>query len=762
LFRVKLLATLLLVALPVGCGSGSDVTEQDTVPAAPPQKAAVETAPKAAAPTRSRPTNVLLITLDTTRADALGAYGQALPSSPNIDRLAREGVVFEQTIVSNPETLPSHASLFTGRFPFAHGVRSNSGYVLPDSSQTLAEILRTEGHATAAEISALVMNPQTQIAQGFEQVRDPDSPGVQHKRVRYGDGPEREVPTRVAADISRRGIEFLRRHRAEPFFLWLHYFDPHVPYSAPGRFNIRIPSSPYHAEVASADEEIGRVIDAVVELGLRDDTVVVLTSDHGEGLGEHGELTHSYFTYQSTMRVPLIFWGPKSFAQGARVESLVRNVDIAPTLLDLLGVEVPEPMQGVSLAPLLFGKSDGVDLLAYGESIELAKTFAVAPLRFVARGRFKYVHKVVPALYDLEADPGETTNVAAEHPEVVARLSAELAALLASGQGANAEAQTAVDAQTRARLEALGYVVGAPEGELEANIDDLEVSGIDAAEMIDDVETMGRIHALLGREDRVRALPLLEGLRTRHPQSTHLLTMHAGLMFDLARKDEAIALYRECIERDAHDLDSRQRLAHLLHEAGRVDDAVQLLLDVLELDQCADTVWSSLNDWLLASRRFVDRVDALGRAVAACPDSAATLNNLAWALATSPDAAARDGARAVEVAKRALDELGREDPAYLDTLAAAYAEAGDHGQAMRTEERAIEVLERAGAPAAAIEAFRATLEQLRAKKPVRDPAGNTNPPGAANGWNAAMIVIAGTIEIDPAQRRCFEVSRGLV
>ncbi len=732
MFRMKLLAALWVAVLPIACGTGSDDASPGAVPASSPSSPAVEPAPKAMSAAASRPTNVLLITLDTTRADALGAYGQTLPSSPHIDRLAREGVVFEQAIASNPETLPSHATLFTGRFPFAHGVRSNSGYVLPGSSLTLAEILRSAGHATAAEIAALVMNAQTQIAQGFAQVRDPDSPGVERKRVRYGDGPEREVPTRVAADISRRGIEFLRRHRDRPFFLWLHYFDPHVPYSAPGRFNARIPSSPYHAEVASADEEIGRVIEAVEGLGLRDSTVVVLTSDHGEGLGEHGELTHSYFTYQSTMRVPLIFWGPKSFASGKRVTSLVRNADIAPTLLDLLEVEVPEPMQGVSLEELLLGRGDGVDLLAYGESIELAKTFAVAPLRFVARGRYKYVHKVEPALYDLQADPGETTNVAAEHPEVVAQLEGELEALLSGSGGVAADAQTAVDAETRTRLEALGYVVGAPEGDLEGNIDDLDVTGVDAGEMIDDVETMGRIHALLGRADHTRALPLLEGLRARHPQSLHLLAMHARLMVDLARKDEAVALYRKCVERDAHDLESRQQLAHLLHEAGRADDAVQLLVAVLELDQCADTVWSSLNDWLAASRRFVDRVDVLGRAVAACPDSAATLNNLAWALATSPDAAARDGVRAIEVAERALEALGRNEPAYLDTLAAAYAEAGDYEQATRTEERAIKVLERAGAPAPAIAGFRTTLERLRVRQPVRDPAENTNPQASPN------------------------------
>jgi len=689
---------------------------------APPTKVDRATGVPSGEPAPPRPKNLVLITLDTARADALGAYGQALPSSPQIDRLAREGVVFEQAITSNPETLPSHATLFTGRFPFGHGVRSNSGYVLPEASETLAESLRDAGYATAAEVSALVMNAQTRITQGFSRVRDPDSPGVELKRVRYGDGPMQEVPTRVASDISRRGIEFIRRHRDEPFFLWLHYFDPHVPYSAPPRFNTRIPSSPYHAEVASADEEIGRVIEAIEGLGLREDTWLVLTSDHGEGLGDHGELTHSYFTYQSTMRVPLIFWGPKALRKGKRVASLVRSADVAPTLLELLGEQVPAAMQGESLRALLLGEATQIDLLAYGESIELTKTFAVAPLRFVARGKWKYVHKVAPALYDLEQDPGETRNLAAEHPEVVARLAAELAALIASGRDGRTEAEAAVDDETRARLEALGYVVGSSEAVIAGDIDDLAVSGIDAAAMVADVETIGRVHALLGREDYARALPLVEALRARHPTSAHLLGMHARLALDLARNLEAIALFREALAIDPGHLEDRQRLAHLLRAEGRTDEAVEVLRGSLEREECSDTVFSALNDWLAASGRFVERVEVLERASGLCPESASTLNNLAWALATSPDPAARSGTRAVQWARRALAVRGADDPAFLDTLAAAYAEAGDFPEAIRIEERALAVLSRAGAPPEVTAAFERTLAGFRAHEPVRDPA----------------------------------------
>ncbi len=702
----------------LACGPGSSdlAPKESSAPAAQsslPPPAALPQPP-------ARPSNLLLITVDTTRADALGAYGQPLDTSPEIDRLAREGVLFERAIASNPETLPSHSTLFTGRFPFAHGVRSNSGYVLPEQSVTLAEILAAAGFVTAAEVAALVMNPTTQIGQGFASYRDPDSPGVTLKKVEYVEAPEAELSIRVASDISRHGIDFIRTHRTRPFFLWLHYFDPHVPYSAPGNFNAKLPESPYHAEIASADSQIGRVIEELERLGLRDDTLVVLTSDHGEGLGEHGELTHSYFVYQSTMRIPLIFWGPRLLKQGTRVASVVRNADVAPTVLDLLGLPIVADMQGVSLRPLLTGETKEMALPAYGESIELAKVFAISPLRFVVEGRWKYIHKVNPELYDLVADPGELTNVAAANPEVVARLLSRLEDILAQANPASQDARAEVDAATRARLEALGYLVAPTGSALEGGIDDLAVSGRDPADLTHDVSEMGHVSSFLGREEYERALSVLVSLRERHPKSNHLLTLHAKLMLDLKRPREAIVLFRESLERDPRGLEDRQNLALLLEETGRLGEAIDVLLETLELGQCQDTVWSSLNAGLARQERYVERVSVLRRATELCADSSETLNNYAWALATSPDPRARDGARAVEAARRAVELVGQPQPAYLDTLAAAHAEAGNWAEAERVEAEALRMLERAGAPEAVRASFRASLERIRARQPQRD------------------------------------------
>jgi arylsulfatase A-like enzyme len=276
----------------------------------------------------SGPLNVLVVTLDTTRADALGAYGQSLPVSPRIDAMAADGVLFEQAVASVPSTLPSHSTLFTGKQPYAHGVRSNGGYRLSDANLTLAEVLRTRGYRTHAEIAAPVLASKTQLDQGFDDYRDPKASRSILELLDRNRGGWLGGAQRPADEISRNGIEFLRESVGSPFLLWLHYFDPHVPHDPPEPFKSQVPASDYHAEIRRADHHVGLVLDELERLGLRERTIVVLTADHGEGLDEHDEETHSFFVYDTTMRVPLVFWGAAAIPRGRRVASLVRLVDV--------------------------------------------------------------------------------------------------------------------------------------------------------------------------------------------------------------------------------------------------------------------------------------------------------------------------------------------------------------------------------------------------------------------------------------------------
>jgi len=666
--------------------------------------------------------NVVLITVDTTRADALGAYGQPLDSSPYIDRMAKQGVLFERAVTSNPETLPSHATLFTGKFPFAHGVRANAGYVLSDENETLAEILKAAGYRTSAQVAAKVLNETTQIQQGFGRYTTPDSPGVVLKTVQYSGGTNRkfEVPIRVASDITKKGVDFIRTHREREFFLWLHYFDPHVPYSAPAHFNDRIPSSPYHAEIASADRQIGVLLEQIERMGLRENTLVILTSDHGEGLGEHDELTHSYFVYQTTMHVPLIFWGPSRLVEGKRVKASVRTADVAPTVLDMLGLPTPDGLDGESLEQALVGNSDEVDRIAYGESIEVTKVFATSPLRIIVDGRWKYIHKVVPLLFDLDADPGELTNVASENPEVLERLRAHLKKMLAEAVPAPDNASAPIDDETRARLEALGYLAGPTDTRSVERLDTFELSGKDPDEKAGDIVLLGRISAFITRKEWALALDLIDRLLENNAESAHIHSLRSKVLVDFERPAEAAKSLKRVVELDPLNLEDRQILAKILDEEGRRGEAIDVLLEVLPLGQCSDTVWSSLNGWLLTEHRYADRVSMLAEATSRCPDSSDTLNNYAWALATSPDDETRDGALAVETALRASKLHGAPDPAYLDTLAAAYAEAGDFERARRTEAKAIQLLESQGYPRQVVDAFRANLAEFEAGRAIRE------------------------------------------
>jgi len=271
--------------------------------------------------------NVVMITLDTTRADALGSYGQRRPITPNLDRLAAEGTQFLQCVSSAPSTVPSHSTLFTARHPFVHGARANAGYVLADENTTLAEVLSARGYLTSAEIAAPVIGEHTQLGQGFDRYRDLESQDIQRKTIQVLDGEGQravEVDEREADDITRFGLRFLKENQNEKFFLWLHYFDAHQPYSPPVRFYETWSESPYHSEIQYIDEQIDRILKRIEGLGLRERTLVVIVGDHGEAMGEHGEKTHVYFVYDSTMRVPLLFWGA-TVPRGLKVESLVRN-----------------------------------------------------------------------------------------------------------------------------------------------------------------------------------------------------------------------------------------------------------------------------------------------------------------------------------------------------------------------------------------------------------------------------------------------------
>jgi len=401
--------------------------------ASPPAPAAHD----AAAPAVRR---VVLITIDTLRADRVGAYGHAAAHTPTLDALAREGVRFERAFATAPITLPSHASLLTGRYPPGHGARHN-GMAVDATVPTLATAFKAAGFATAAFVSAFPLDRRFGLARGFDTYDD------QLPRGALG----RPLNERPGADTSARASAWLQAHRTGPVFLWVHFFDPHAPYGDPT--TSRSASQRYDDEVETADREAGRVLAVLGDD--RASTLIVAAADHGEAFGEHGEIGHSLFVYDTTLRVPLVIRGP-SVPPGTVVQDDVSLVDVAPTLLALAGVPALDA-DGRSLVPALGGQAVGARSI-YAESFAPLFDFGWAGLRTVREGAWKYIAAPRPELFDVARDPGESANQLAADPQRAARMAASTARW--SPEEPTAAAAVAQNAEAVRRLQSLGYAGG--------------------------------------------------------------------------------------------------------------------------------------------------------------------------------------------------------------------------------------------------------------------------------------------------------------
>jgi arylsulfatase A-like enzyme len=703
-------AARLLACLLLGVGAGCGADEDSRLPGASSDPAPVTSV-----------RNVILITMDTTRADALGAYGQVLPATPRIDRMASEGLRFAQVVTSSPSTLPSHSTILTGKQPYAHGVRSNTGYVLADDNLTLAEALQEHGYRTAAEIAAPVLDRRTLLNQGFESSRDTMSPGIQRKRIRAVTGSDEEsirLDERTASDITLRAIQFLDSYREDKFFLWLHYFDPHQTHTPPAEYRAQLPESPYHAEILFVDQEIGRLLDTVKSLGLKENTLVVLTADHGESLSEHGETDHSMLAYDSTMRVPLVLWGPTLLGEGSVVESLVRTVDIAPTILDLLNLPPLADVQGVSLAPLITGEARDLQLTGYGESIE-PMLFEASPIRFVREGDWKYLHKVNPELYNLREDPGELDDVAAEKPLIVERLRSKLRALIARPATSSSRGRVPIDAATQEQLQALGYLAAAPPPDVEETMASLELVGLDPLEVLEDFEGMARATGAFKLRRYGEAIERYRYLWDKYHHAQFGLRIAESLIA-LGRFREVDDLIEESLARSPSDSGYLTKLAHLVFKAGRFDESETLLRAILTADRCSSKARILAAYLAFFRRSYGEQIEILRIGAEECAGSSELRNLLAYALATSPDADQRDGERAVKLAVEVVENDPAPHAGHLDTLAAALAEVGDFEDAVAHSKRAIDLERRSGELSQA-SVYREHLERFEASQPLRDP-----------------------------------------
>lgn len=504
--------------------------------------------------------NVLLITIDTLRADALGSYG-GRARTPRLDQLAAAGARYSFAHAHAVMTLPSHASILTGRYPFEHGARDNAGFRLDDSAVTLAELARQRGMATGAFVGAFPLERQFGLAQGFDVYEDTSG--------RTSAVSDFALAERPAPEVVGGALSWIRQQQ-RPWLAWVHVFEPHSPYAAPAPYRQEYANDAYAGEVAYVDSALAPLLEAARSSARR--TLVVVTSDHGEGLGDHGEATHGVFAYESTLRVPLIVAQvgggeePASTSRGAVFDSPVRHVDILPTIAALAQLAAPAELPG---RPLPLDREDTEPRASYFEALHPMLTRGWAPLTGALDGREKYIDLPVPELYDLATDAREQQNLAAGASERARTMTARLAQFGARLPGAAAGEH----ADVRARLQSLGYLSGsAPRKATYTEEDDPKrLIALDGLMM----EGIRLHHA--GRS--AEAIAAFEGVISKRPDMVLAYRHLAFVQWESGRANDAITTLRRALAVSGRSLETEVRLGTYLAESGNPAAAVEVLED---------------------------------------------------------------------------------------------------------------------------------------------------------------------------------------
>jgi choline-sulfatase len=548
-----------------------------------------------------RPLNLVVVTIDTLRPDHLRCYGYQKIETPNIDGIARTGVLFENAVTETPLTPPSHASIFTGLNPTAHHVRNTGGFVLPSSTTTLATILQQQGWDTAAFISSAVLKKFFGFNQGFGVYDDQMPKPKGHEFI--------EDAERRAGDTVDHALGWLAAQSGKPFFLWVHVYDPHAPYQPPSPYKEQYKDRLYDGEIAYADHELGRLFDAIRKKYPADQTLIAILSDHGESLGEHGEFTHGVFLYDSTLRIAFLLAGPGVRA-GMRVKEQARAIDFLPTILDLMGGRAPVSVQGASLKPYFQGRDAGT-AVSYAETLYPKINMGWAELRAIRTNHWKYIRAPKPELYDLSQDAAETSNVIQSHAAEVQRFEAQLRAVIGSN-GAEKVETAMVDRRTLDQLQSLGYTSGFTarsydltgqgadpkdrRGILKLMDAAAERPGVPVSQRVDllrqalsEDATNPILYYLLGANYEKagrygEAMKLYSTAIHNGIESGRLHSRIADLLVRSGKKDEAIPEYEKAAQLNPADAESQANLATAYLEKGRLGDAERVYKWVLTTD----------------------------------------------------------------------------------------------------------------------------------------------------------------------------------
>ena len=545
--------------------------------------------------------NVLLITVDTLRADAVGSG-----VTPWIDRLGTAGVRFSHAYAHNVVTLPSHANILSGRLPTEHGVRDNAGFRFPASLDTLATILKARGYRTGAFVSAFPVESRFGLARGFDEYDDRFADAARPAfLVQERSGPETIASAKRWIDSRNEG----------PWFCWVHLYEPHYPYAPPPAIAARFGSG-YRGDVAAADAALQPLLDSILAAGRDGRTLVVLTSDHGESLGEHGEATHGVFAYEAVLKVPLVIYQPRLAPPGV-IDTPARHIDLLPTILDAVEIESPPTLPGRTLLPAMTRSREITSAPIYFEALSASLSRRWAPLDGVVIDSMKYIELPIPELYDLKNDPHELSNLAASSPARAEELRSKLQQL----RGARADSKpTSESAETRERLRSLGYVAGsasAPRARYTEADDPKRLIGYDA-----------RLQEIVGQYlagDLDGALVRCRALDRERPDMPLTLYHLAHLEREKGNLDAAIDALRQAVAIVPDNAETVAMLGAYLTQAGRAPEAIALLDPFARRESVDAEILTSRALALAKVRRFDEAVAALSRASSVDPSNARLL-----------------------------------------------------------------------------------------------------------------------------------------
>jgi arylsulfatase A-like enzyme/Tfp pilus assembly protein PilF len=634
---------------------------------------------KSAAP--SRP-NVILLTIDTLRADRLGCYGYRGVQTPGIDAIAAEGILFKTAVAQVPLTLPSHCTILTGTYPTFHQVRDNVGYRLDASKTTLAEMLKPLGYRTAAFVGAYVLNSRFGLNQGFDTYDD-----VAAARESAAGLVNLNSVERRAGEVIDHAIRWIRGKTGSPFFAWIHLFDPHDPYDPPLPFKSMYRANPYDGEIAYVDQQVGRLTAFLKSEDLYGSSLILLVGDHGESFGEHGEYTHGFFVYDTTLLVPLIVKMPGAAGQVRVVGQQVRTVDVAPTILQILGAPAAPEVQGAGMLGLLLGRKSDVSREAYSETYYPLQ-FGWSPLRSLRLPEAKYISAPRPELYDLKQDPAEISNSLQSNAALANGMKERLGRLesvYSDRRSAQAGGNLPVEPDELEKLAALSYVGGVLSagsravnfGKLPDPKDRLPIfqliseAGRDAARgrygqailnlqrVTADDPAVAAAWMLLGRchyaqkayEPARRAFARLVALQ---PQSLEGLFFVAACDFYLKRMQEAEAGLQKVLKLNPNYSYAHKYLGFLYQAEGKTGAAIREFRAVADMAPDDEEAQLKLGFLYASMSQFDQAVVHFKRAVALNPENAATHYNLglAYMRTNQPDPARTELDKACRLDKR--------------------------------------------------------------------------------------------------------------